>query len=724
MRQQTTALFLIALIVLFGALTDIAIGGTSPYGGSTTIVPNANPLLFGSSGNVKIDIPRPGIAVRIEIPREFLGSVSNENDTSFITSNVRNDYYYYNVVDESLHWTYRWRDNQSDGPCFKPEFSLYDRNAPWCVEIWNYVNAPSLHQPALNVSLGTDQTLDYTTLVGVDYCQSPNLHKFVFACFSAPKFVQFHDLTAPPAAGIYNFTLSVANRTNILGYPDFVHAWNTTLFAPVSMSYNAGYIAGFVCDGNSTTCVHIRGKGVVYGTNLNTNQVARAYVNQTLCHLGNIDCGLFNLTGLAPGPYRIQASAGVDDGIAFSLSTYSSNLVVTANRGSSIWIPLRRAPQVCGTISYQTSAGSSTIRSLTDNSYLIAAGFRANDRPAQHLKFDLNITVEATDNILGHVYRYQGISSDTTNPDPFSIITGSGVKYVGATDPMSVYGTEFAGLPAPEDVGPYTLTIRVWISGYLQMNLPVSMSVTQSPGIGLLCSQSTPVTMVIGNVISGTLQFWNLQTLETPAQAEASLPLGINTEALFGGNILIQAYDASGLLRGVTIINGTLPNGKTSYANSSSLSFYIIGFTEYFNHSLSGVWARNDFGLPALSYVLSVFTRGYELTLQSPSPVGINGGDPNSGNSTYGPVTVRMTRGGAFQVTVGSYDNRFGTASHTSSHAMAIPEPCHSRYRQNLLLRFEWSASRIRGGPSGILRHWAVLYVISSCLCWSELEFT
>ncbi|MGD0424421.1 MAG: hypothetical protein ABSA92_13345 [Candidatus Bathyarchaeia archaeon] len=199
--QETTALFLIALIMLFGALTDIVIGGTSPYGGSTTIVPNANPLLFGSSGNLKVDIPKPGIAVRIEIPREFLGSVSSENDTSFITSNVENDYYYYNVVDESLHWTYRWRDNQTDGPCFKPEFSLYDSNAPWCVEIWNYVNAPSLQQPALNVSLGTDQTLDYTTLVGVDYCQSPNLHKFVFACFSAPKFVQFNELSAPTCCG-------------------------------------------------------------------------------------------------------------------------------------------------------------------------------------------------------------------------------------------------------------------------------------------------------------------------------------------------------------------------------------------------------------------------------------------------------------------------------------------------------------------------------------------
>ena len=87
--------------------------------------------------------------------------------------------------------------------------------------------------------------------------------------------------------------------------------------------------------------------------------------------------------------------------------------------------------------------------------------------------------------------------------------------------------------------------------------------------------------MVIGNVTPGTLQFWNLQTLETPAQAEASLPLGINTEALFGGNILIQAYDASGLLRGVTIINGTLPNGKTRLRE--------FKFTQLLYHRFYGV---------------------------------------------------------------------------------------------------------------------------------------
>ncbi|HUK28402.1 MAG TPA: hypothetical protein VLV31_08260, partial [Candidatus Acidoferrales bacterium] len=254
-----------------------------------SILPAKYPLLFGSNGNIEIDIPKPGIAVRIEIPREFLqnlgalGSWPLENDTRFVTSNIRNDYYYYNLVDESKHWTYDWHDNASDGPCFKPNFSYYDSNAPYCLEIWNYLTSPLQYSPTsvtpilkqpdrtilcplgaipydsatpcpsnyFDHTLFPDHTFNYTYLVGVDYCQSPNVDKYVFECFnpssSAPKFVLLHNLISPTLAGVYNFTLSVTNRTNWLGYPDFVHAWNTTLQVPVSMAYNAGYIAGNIC---------------------------------------------------------------------------------------------------------------------------------------------------------------------------------------------------------------------------------------------------------------------------------------------------------------------------------------------------------------------------------------------------------------------------------------------------------------------------------------------
>jgi hypothetical protein len=665
-----------------------------------TIAPSTYPLLFGSSGNVEIDIPKSGIAVRIEIPREFLQLSElplQENDTHFITSNIRNDYYYYNLVDESKHWTYDWQDNASDGPCFKPNFSYYDNYAPYCLEIWNYLTSPLhynstdgisplLKQPQFNVTLTAGQTLDYTYLVGVDYCQPPNIDKFVFGCFSAspsaPKFVLFHGLSSPRLAGLYNFTLSVANRTNILGYPDFVHAWNSTLSVPVSMAYNAGSISGNICDAGTGQAFvpglnckgPIRGKGIVYALQClagktcsvsNSSMAARAYVDQSMCKLGV--CGRFNLTGLAPGSYIIEGSAGVDNGLAFSLTQYGYPtpipVYVSPNSKSTIQLPLRRAPLVCGSINYFNVNGINPIRSLTDNSYLIAAGFRSNPN------FNLNITVEGADP-SGHVFRFQGVSSDTFS-DSFNLTTGVGVKYVG-TDP---YGTEFAGLPAPEDVksGRYSLSVNVWVSGYVQP-LTETVLVFQSPGIvppscssplppGSFTVSPNPVPVRKGGVISGTLRFCNtFQTCtpESPHAAQASLPIELPPDTLFGGNIIVEAFNASGLLTGVTVINGTLPNGKTTYANSTSLRFYVTGFSEYYNHSLSGAWHSyapdhgHDVGLPDGTYTLQVFMRGYELTSTRPASITILGG----GNQT---VTALMTRGGAFQVTVGSADNRFGT---------------------------------------------------------------
>jgi hypothetical protein len=598
---------------------------------------------------VRVDIPKPGIAVRIEIPREFLqGVVSSENSTSFITSNIRNDYYYYNVVDESKHWIYDWKGTNStgeprpsDGPCFKPNFSFYDPNAPYCVEIWNYLNYPGFKQP-----------VPY-----FDYCANTNATRWVFNCFSAPKFVLFHNLNSPGLAGLYNFTLFVANRTNTLGYPDFIHAYNTTLFVPVSMTYNAGFITGNICDLHSS-CGLIRSKGIVYAANASTGRiVARAYVNQTFCKTLTI-CGSFKLTGLAPGRYQVEGSAGVDNGIAYSLTPYGyptpQTIVVPANNGISIALPLRRSPLVCGTISYFDAGGITPIRSLTGQPYLLAAGFKSD--PA----FKLNVTVEGTDP-SGHVFRFRGVSTDTVG-DSFSLTTGVGVNYVG-TDP---YGTEFAGLAAPEDVGPYALNVKVWVSGYLQRTGFQSDTVQQSPWQPTsetpACSPSPNqptvfVSVRMGGAITGTLQFCNTLrscSLESPHDAEASLPITTVSDALFGGNIVVKAFDSSGILRGLTVINGTLVNGKTRYAGLSSLRFYITGFSEYYNHSLSGIWHQNDYGLPDGAYSLEVYVRGYELTSTSPSSITIMGG----GNTT---AAVYMTRGGAFRVTVGSFDNRFGT---------------------------------------------------------------
>jgi hypothetical protein len=656
---------------------------------------------------VEIDIPKPGIAVRIEIPREFLepgGVPIPENDTSFVTSNIRNDYYYYNLVDESRHWTYDWHDNASDGPCFKPNFSYYDPNAPYCLEIWNYLSSPLdystsppsplLMQPDYTIycyvpgpesyydsaspcpsNYFTNHIFDYTYLVGVDYCQPPNLDKFVYQCFSAsptaPKFVLLHGLSSPGLAGVYNFTLSVANRTNILGYPDFVHAWTTTLQVPVSMAYNAGFIAGNVCDAGSvplgescnSVAGPIRGKGVVYAVSEATGGiVARAYLNQSLCEASVANCGLFNLTGLAPGDYEIEGSAGVDDGFAYSLTFCCSGGPTTpANPPATInvppnsqpgftTLPLRRAPTVCGTITYENSTGP--INSLSGNLYLIAAGFGIPN-------FNLNVTVEGTDP-SGDVFRFQGVSSGTKSDD-FTVMTGVGLKYVG-TDP---YGTEFAGLPAPEDFGPsgYTITLNVWVSGYIQDTSSGFPTVQILPWSGNTPPACSPASIILlsGGILRGNLTFESSPgNPESPREAASQVIPTTTGQALFGGNVVIEAYDQTGILRGVTVINGTLPDGATGYAsadytdNAAFIPFFVVGFTEYYDHSLSGGWDEHDYGLPSGTYSLSVYVRGYEQNSSCSVSITMGGS---------GPVLCYMLQGGAFEVTVASFDNRLGTTA-------------------------------------------------------------
>ncbi len=608
LRASLMALLLVTLVftgtfqgTVPNLLTYVHAKATSGVG-SIAPATNWGPL-FGTSGDVQININRTGIAVRVEIPREFLqGVISSENDTHFIESDIRNDYYYYSVIDESNHWTYAWRGAPSDGACFKPNFSLRDPNAPWCVEIWNYLDGKWLN-------------------------------------FTAPKFIRFRNLNAPSVAGTYNFTLFVANRTNSIGYPDFVHAWNSTLFVPVSMSDTPASITGSICDADvlpPLVCPAIlHDKSIVYARKVNTGQIARAFVNQTT--------GRFNVTGLAPGDYVVQASAGLVNGVAYSLSDPRAVTGIINGEHRAIGaIGLHRAPQVCGSITYQRSPGNPLGHSLSDHPYLKTVLGSSS-------KLKLNITVEATDS-QGHTYRYVNRSLDSGS-DSFRITTGSNVTYVG-TDP---YGTEFAGLPAVT-APPYKLTLNVWVTGYVQaFSETVKVSTAPQAGVPISCGDPgtnqvspNPVIMLVGGVIMGTIQLWNLVTTETPNQAKNTLN-ATSSEPLFGGNILIEAYDHSGLLRGV-VVNGTIP---TLSGDVYSLRFYVIGFSEYANHTWSGVWDERDYGLPAdQAYSLQVFIRGYEQA--STSTISI----PQGGNST---VTVRMVRGGLFRITVASYNNRFGS---------------------------------------------------------------
>jgi len=562
-----------------------------------------------SPGDIQIQVNKPGIAVRVEIPKEFEpASRGTDNDTSFIKSDITNDYYYYSVVDESKYWSYAWRGNVSDAPCFKPSYTVPDDpNAPWCVEIWNVRNGTFLN-------------------------------------FTAPKFVRFTGLHAPDAAGAYNFTFFVADHVNQLGLPDFIHAWNTSLVVPVSMRDNPSTILGSICDGDNLTiqpiCPPILAKGIVYAKNLVTEQIARTFVNP--------EDGSFKLRGLGPGDYMVWASAGVFHGIAYSLSdpVLVNGLGYNSTRTMG-QIQLRRAPLVCGTIDYQDQSGVAIEHSLSSLTFLKAAGFTA-----------LNITVEATD--PRHTYRFLGVSADGKTDD-FNITAGFGTKYV-QSDFQDPYGTEYAGLPPPNYFGGASYQLKVWvyISGYLQTDPPLSVTIDRAPGpvepptcknVGI---KPQSIVVVPGGAILVTLQLTDGTKLETPHEAEEAVGVGTITNALFGGNIIANATDQNtGQVLGITVINGTARNGTTAYADSNTINFYIIGFSELYNRTWSGVWRAKDYGLPTGPYWLGLAIRGYT---QAPSTRGTS---VQAGQVTS--MTVKMIRAGAVRGSVASYDNRPGT---------------------------------------------------------------
>jgi hypothetical protein len=556
---------------------------------------------------VEIDVNRRGIAVRVEVPREFLsnGVVSGENDTHFIQSDIRNDYYYYSTVDEARHWSHEENRTASQAPCYKPSFGIYDPNAPLCVEIWNYLNGTFLN-------------------------------------FTAPRFVRFKGLYAPPIAGVYNFTLFVANHTNSLNLPDFINAWNTTFFVPVSMSDNPGSISGTICDDDTSSCSPILAKGVVLAKNTVGQVVARAFVNETT--------GAFNVTGLATGTYQVQASAGLFNGVAYSLSDPISLTVSGGHNVSPGSIHLHRAPQVCGKITYENDNPIPVpiLHSLSDHPFLPKIGVKADS-------YKLNITVEGTDP-SGHVFRNMTTSLDEAS-DNFTLITGLGEKYVGG-DP---YGTEFAGLP-PVSAGSYQMNLNFYITGYLQKfteTVTVSVAAGRTPPPQCNNPSPNPVVMLSAGVITADIQFFNLAVPETPAQAEISTDLSSPSGSLFGGNILVQAYDHTSALRGVTVVNGTV-NGVTTYKDVTSLRLYIIGFSEFYYRTWSGSWGEADSGLPGdlSGYTLNVRIRGYNQTTHPIISLAAGG------NAT---AAIRMTRGGVISVDALSFDNRPGTRAAQAS---------------------------------------------------------
>ena len=640
---------LVVLNSLFSANLPTFVRGQSGSPVATITPSAANWGVFvGSSGDVHVGIDKNGIALRIEIPREFSTGVSTENDTSFIESDIRNDYYYYNVIDESKHWSYAWRGGlNSSAPCFKPSFALYDPNAPWCVEIWNYLN-------------GT------------------------FLTFTAPKAVTL-TLQAPQIAGIYNFTVFVANRTNNVGLPDFINAWNETLFVPVTMIDNPANITATIIDCKYN--IPIKAKGIGYAVN-NGRVVAMSRVSETT--------GVFTLTGLDRSikQYDVQASAGMfkePDGttVAFSL-TDASPQIGQVGINNVVNFCLDRAPQIWGHIEYHYSGVGGTVpQALTSHPWLTSVGYSVScSSPAKCL----NITVEALDALGTHMYRNFTISQDSSD-DQFEIITGVGWSYGGVTsgggpDP---YGTEFAGLP-----GNAQFTVYAWVAGY-NLQSPQSVTVTppdNGPTLNTGSPSNVQLIMLTGSAISGVLKFnycvnpcasgSQALTDEEPIQAEHRI-VGSQTQLIYGGNIVIEAYDSTNTLRGITLINETRADGKVAFSNFIEVPFVIIGFSEFFNRSLTwagaystangnnpsaiplctqpsqGSFCWKDAALPASTYTLRVYVRGYELRPGTPAVSVV------TGTLTTLSSPAIMVEGGAVRVTVSSFDNIPGTTATQSA---------------------------------------------------------
>ena len=560
-------------MLLIGALTySILIDLTFPVYSEASVSPSKDwGIFFNTRGGIKIDITEPGVAVRLEVPREFM-PWRIENDTSFIKSDISDDYYYYKVVDQARHYP-------------------YDPNAPFTVEVW--------HPPVYGAG-----------------CIKNWIN------FTPPRYILLEDLDAPDIAGIYNLTVYIAPSMGKDGTPNFPSKPNKILKIPVSMREDPGWIGGYIVDGIAHK--YIRAKGVVFAVH-ESGAMAKAYVNSTT--------GFFNLTGLYEGDYTLTASAGYfpTTGYAYAPTTLG---LVHVNRGSGTYIgnfTLNRGCVITGSITYLDEHGL-PVQPL-ETPYLKALNYK-----------NLNYTVEVYDED-GQIVASQTYSSRNQPTEGFILTIRNGTKYVGD----SALGTEYSGF------GPGTYTVKAWVYGFTRPE-DARITLTSYGQTG-----NVSINLRYGAVVSGNIMLTNGVTgaLETPREAERSA-FKTETGKSFGGHILIKLYDERGVLKGLTILNGTYANGTTQYADKSTIRFWILGFSELHNSSYSGVWIEGsypgpspwDYGLEAGTYYIRVWIRGY---LQDELPVVTLS---EMGNST---VTVWMKRGGALDITVYSYHSRPGT---------------------------------------------------------------
>lgn len=518
---------------------------------------------------------RGDIEINVTVPGR---AVKIEIPREFVPVSAENDTsFVWSTINED-YWYYNVTDASRHFP--------YDPNAPWYVIIWSW-----------------------------------NLTGFV-----SRQIVRFKDMVAPNLAGVYNVTIYVATTLTPMRKPIFPTKPTHIEQIMVCRSRDWATITGYIVDWEyPPSGTIIKAKGVVYAFNRDSNQrEARALVNVTT--------GFFNLTGIRPGNYFFEASAGYYPftGYAYMLTNQSrwyplrplaQNVNVTMN------MYIDRGARIHGFVMYRDNTlPGNPIRSLSQNPYLVNLGYAARGI--------LNWTVEAYDS-TGRLVAMDYANTLDQSSDPFLLVVGKGRKYVGA-DPV---GTEFCG------IGIESYTLFGYVFAYTQKEtIPTTVPVVVRGHIIL----NVQVVMTMGAVISGTIRLIQPRipaiVLETPRQTELRV-CGTNNGTLFGGHVLIQAFRLwNGLsFEGLFVKNGTLISGVTTYADQNTIRFHILGFNEYYNRTYSGNWRKKEYGLIPGTYNVKVYVRGYRQVTNY--NVTMTPGE----NAT---ITVDMEGGGAVKTTM------------------------------------------------------------------------
>ncbi|MEM3501821.1 MAG: hypothetical protein QXH16_05430, partial [Candidatus Bathyarchaeia archaeon] len=483
------------------------------------------------------------------------------------------------------------------------EYYPYDSNAPYTVEVQN---PPLYLKPECS---------------GVYYN------------FSPPKWILLKGLKAPNIAGIYNFTVYIASNVDSKGKPVYPDSPSKILQVPVSMREDPSHIYGYIVDSKAKK--YIKTKGVVYAVEVNTGAVGRGFVDPAT--------GFFNITGLYAGTYYLEGSAGYfqETGYAYVVTRSMANYPL--GKGLSLDVgnfTLNRGCIINGTLTYTDWSGN-PIKPL-DSPYLKALNYQG-----------LNYTVELYDE-TGRIVASRTYKSGNVHRERYILWVRNGTRHVGY--PAS--GTEYAGF------GPGTYTVKIWVYGFILPSSQVKTVTFTGYGQTIDIGDSR---LPYGGCISGWIRLKSgpLGADESPIEGEAK-SFGSTTGKHFGGNILVEMYRSDGVLKGLTVLNRTLPDGKVQYARYSSgdqtplLRFYVLGFSEFYNRSYSGSWVIGsypgpspwDYGVEAGTYYLKVWIRGYIQENMVTFTVG------DGGNTS---ITVDLRRGGSVQVTVTSNVVKPGT---------------------------------------------------------------